>query len=63
MFQEPTKLYYVKEKEKEKQVHFEIDKNVLMYPLCSEITVDNINDVSIKYTKEKSHNLALWLKL
>ena len=45
---------------KVKQVHFEIDKNAWMLPLCSEITVVNINDVSVRETEEKSDNQALW---
>ena len=47
--------------EKIKQVHFEIDKNTWMWPLCSKITVININDVSVRENKGMCDNLA-WLQ-
>ena len=34
-----------------------------MRPLCSEISVVNIHDVSVRETKEKSDNQALWQKI
>ena len=42
-----------------KPVQFEIHKNAWMWPLCSEFTMFNIIDVSVRETKEKSDNPAL----
>ena len=47
-------------KKKVKPVHFQIDKNIWMWHLCSEITVVTNNDVLVRETKEKSDNPALW---
>ena len=49
-------------REKKILVHLKIDRDAWIWPLCPEITVVNINDVSERDTKEKSDNPALWQK-